>query len=81
MSKAEGRDVRAAQSNGTLQMRTMRFVGNRGTALTHALNRFGVSRQVISIMAKRGQRKQALFGMYSVALSVPGQAAVLLVSH
>jgi hypothetical protein len=66
-SKASDSESNGTTSSGTLQARTLRFVGDHGVVSTHELNRFGASRQMISIMFKRGLLKRVRFGAYAAA--------------
>lgn len=51
-------------SGSTLQARALQFVRERGVVPARELNRFGVSRQLIS-MFKRGLLKRTAFGKYA----------------
>lgn len=55
---------------GTLKTRALRVVGSRSAVSTQELEQFGVSRQVTSIMFKRGLLKRIRFGVYSAAPEV-----------
>lgn len=57
-------------NRSTLQARTLRYVSGRGVVSSQELNRFGASRQVISILHKRGLLKRVRFGVYSAAPEV-----------
>jgi hypothetical protein len=52
---------------GSLQVRALRFISGRGAVSTQELQRFGASRQVISIMFKRGLLRRVRFGVYAAA--------------
>lgn len=65
----EGRSL-AMPRVGSLPVRALRFIGGRGAVSTQELQRFGASRQVISIMLKRGLLRRVRFGVYSAAPEV-----------
>lgn len=52
----------------TLQGKVFAFVSDRGMVTASELRRFGASRQVISIMYKRGLLRRARFGVYTASL-------------
>lgn len=54
-------------SPGTLQARALRFVQSRGATSTRELVDYGVSRQVVSLMHKRGVLDRVRTGIYQAS--------------
>lgn len=52
---------------GTLQAKALRIVKGCGNATTRDLNAYGISRQVVSLMHKRGALERVRVGVYRVA--------------
>lgn len=52
---------------GTLQAKALHFVQARGTTSTRDLNDYGISRQVVSLMHKRGVLERVRLGVYRAA--------------
>lgn len=57
--------MRSVVKGGTLQAKVLQFVTESGTATTHELNVFGASRQVLSIMYKKGLLRRVQHGLYA----------------
>ena len=51
----------------TLQWRVLRFVVERGRVHSRMLQEFGVSRQVVSLMVKRGLLTRVQVGLYEAS--------------
>lgn len=66
-SSSAAKQPRQFVQRSTLQGKVFAFVSDRGLVATSELRRFGASRQVISIMYKRGLLRRVRFGVYTTS--------------